>query len=307
MGGKGLPQHSALADLAKKQDGVVSIRQLRALGYSHRAVERATNASRLHRIHQGVYAVGHTGLSLRGACLAAVLACGPGALLSHWSAAWLWGLLRTRPVPVHVTTPIPRKLHVPVRRHHSRTLTDEDRAVADGIPVTSVARPALALAARNRHERLDRLLQRAEELNLFDLPAFESVLARNRGHRGNKPLRRAIVLYKPPPFTRSGFERRFLRLLAENGFERPATGFNVAGYELDVYWPELRFGVELDVFATHGTRRSFERDRERREDLKLAGVEMTQITDIRVDREPRAVMGRLGQLLAQRRIGLGLP
>jgi Transcriptional regulator, AbiEi antitoxin len=306
MGGKRLPRHWGLAELARKQDGVVSIRQLRDLGYSNRSVERATNEGRLHRLHRGVYAVGYNKPSLRGTCRGAVLACGSGALLSHWSAAWLWGLLPTQPIPVHVTTPIPRRLHPPIRRHHSRTLTDEDRSIEDGIPVTSVVRTALDLAVRIRAESLDRFLQRAEELNLFDLPNFESVLTRNKGHRGATPLRRALALYAPPPFTRSGLERRFLHLLADDGFARPATGYNAAGYELDVYWPELRFGVELDVFATHGSRRSFEEDRRRREDLKLAGVEMTQVTDIRLDREPQAVMDRLRQLLAQRRRELGL-
>lgn len=102
MRGKPLPRGQRLAELAAAQHGVVSIRQLRRrLGYSHAQVQRATEAGRLHRLHHGVYAVGHSHLSLHGQCLAAVLACGPGALLSHWSAAWLLGLLATRPVPIH--------------------------------------------------------------------------------------------------------------------------------------------------------------------------------------------------------------
>jgi predicted transcriptional regulator of viral defense system len=96
------PTHGPLADLAKRQHGVVSIDQLLGgLGYSRTAVVRGSAEARLHRIHRGVYAVGHTGLSLRGQCLAAVLACGPGGLLSHYSAAWLWGLAQWSPVPIH--------------------------------------------------------------------------------------------------------------------------------------------------------------------------------------------------------------
>ena len=195
MGGKALPRGQRLAALAARQHGVVSIRQLRGpLGYSHAFVERAVARGQLHRLHTGVYAVGHTNLSLHGECLAAVLGCGPGALLSHWSAAWLWGLMPTQPIPIHVTTPIPRRARPGLRIHRSRTFTEEDRALVEEIPVTAVARTALDLAARVRPRSIDRLLQRSEELELFDLPEFDSVLARNRGHRGAVPLRRAILI-----------------------------------------------------------------------------------------------------------------
>ena len=263
-------------------------------------------AGSLHRLHHGVYAVGHTVLSLHAHCLAGVLACDSEALLSHYSAAWLWGLLPTQPIPVHVTTSVRRKPRLPIRVHHSQTLIDADRAVEDRIPVTSVPRTALDLAAGIRPESLDRLLQRAEELKLFDLPEFESVLARNRGHRGSSRLRRAIAIYAPPPFTRSGMELRFLGLLAEAGIPRPSTGYNVAGFELDVYWPDLRFAVELDVFETHGSHRSFEEDRVRDEDLKLAGVELNRVTGHRLDREPDRVLERVARLLEQRRQELAL-
>ncbi len=295
-----------LAELAGRQHGVVSIRQLRALDYSHASVERAAVAGRLHRLHHGVYAVGHTDLSLHGQCLAAVLACDSDPLLSHFSAAWLWGLLSTQPIPVHVTTSVRRKPRPPIRVHHSQTLTAADRAVEGRIPVTSVSRTALDLAPRIRPASLDRLLQRAEELKLFDLPEFESVLARNRGHRGAARLRRAIALYAPPSFTRSGLERRFLELLHEAGLPRPATAYNEVGHELDIYWPELRFAIELDVFETHGTRRSFEQDRIRQEDLKLAGVEMIRVTGRRLEREPDLVLERVARLLVQRKRELGL-
>ncbi|MBA3866995.1 MAG: hypothetical protein H0X42_11745 [Solirubrobacterales bacterium] len=290
--------------MAARQHGVVSIRQLCGLGYSHASVERAAMAGRLHRLHQGVYAVGHTELSLHGRCLAGVLACDSNALLSHYSAAWLWGLLSTQPVPVHVTTSVRRKRRAPLCVHHSQTLTDADRAMEDGIPVTSVARTALDLAPRIRPASLERLLQRAEELKLIHLPEFESVLARNRGHHGASRLRRAVDLYAPPAFTRSGLERRFLGLLIEAGIATPATGYNVAGFELDVYWPDLRFAVELDVFETHGSHRSFEADRLRDEDLKLAGVELTRVTGYRLGREPDRVLERVARLLEQRAAGL---
>ncbi len=152
-----------------------------------------------------------------------------------------------------------------------------------------------------RFRTLRRFIRRSEELKVFDLDDFRSVLARNRGHRGALPLERAIHIYEPPRFTRSELEREFLALAEQRGLPQAATAFNVAGYELDVYWPELRFAVELDVYATHGAHEPFEEDRRRDEDLKLAGVELTHVTGRRLEREPQQVMNRIVRLLDQRR------
>ena len=298
------PAHGPLADLAKRQHGVVSIRQLLGpLGYSESAVGRAAAAGRLHRLHRGVYAVGHTDISWYGRCLAAVLACGPGALLSHRSAAWLWEISTRGPFPVQVTTPVPRRARPLIVIHHARALLAEDRGLEKLIPVTSLPRTLLDVAATDRFDRLERILERTEELGLFDLYPVEALLDRTVGHPGAGRLRRAIALYRTPIFNRSSVERDFLSLVREAGLPRPSTGFNVAGYELDVYWPEERFAVELDVFETHGTRGAFERDRLRQEDLKLAGVEMTRVTGRRLEREPQQVVERIARLLEQRRLG----
>jgi hypothetical protein len=240
--------------LAARQHGVVSIRQLIGpLGYSRGAVARAVRSGRLHRLYRGVVAVGHTNLSWHGRCLAAVLACGPSAVLSHHSAAWLWGIsTRRAPAPFAVTVPMPRRPRPPIELHRARNLALEDRALCEGIPVTAVPRTLLDLAARDPADRLQRYIERAEF------------------HR----LGSALTVYQEPPFTRSGLERRFFKLVVAAGLPRPSTGFLEAGYELDVYWPDERFAVELDLFETHGGRAAFERDRIRQEDLKLAGVEM---------------------------------
>lgn len=140
---------------------------------------------------------------------------------------------------------------------------------------------------------------------MFDFPDFRSVLDRNRGHRGNRRLERALAIYEPPRLTRSELEREFVALAERKGLQPLVTAFNVAGYELDVYWPELRFAVELDVYATHGAHEPFEEDRLRDEDLKLAGVELTRVTGHRLEREPRQVMERVARLLDQRRSQLG--
>lgn len=293
--------HRNLANLAERQHGVVSIRQLRGpLGYSEAAVHRAVSAGRLHRLYRGVFAVGHTNLSLHGQCLAAVLACGPDALLSHVSAAWLWGLTKTSPLPASVTTPLHRKPRPPLRLHEARSLAAEDRALRDGIPVTSLARTLLDLAATVRFEWLEKMIERSEDLELFDLRAVEELLDRTVGHQGHGRLCRAIALYKPSSFTRSGLERRFLELCLEAGLPQPRSNFVVHGFELDCYWPEYRFAVELDVFETHGTRAAFERDRKRQEDLMLHGIAMTRVTGPRLEREPREVIHRVACLLGQR-------
>lgn len=171
----------------------------------------------------------------------------------------------------------------------------------DGIPSTALARTLLDLAATLPARRLEKAIARAEELRILDLARLGEVLVRYPAHRGTALLRGALAIYAPPPFTRSGLEERFLRLVREAGLPGPATGFNVIGYELDAYWPELRFAVELGVFETHGSRLAFEEDPVRQEDLKLAGVETIRVTGLRLAREPDSVMERIATLLARRR------
>jgi predicted transcriptional regulator of viral defense system len=294
----------ALALLAGRQHGVVSIRQLeQQVGFSHQAVERAVASGRLHRIHRGVYAVGHTDLSRRGECLAAVLAVGPGALLSYHSAGWLWGIWRGSPVPFHITAIVPR--HHPTSedmvRHRARNLVDSDRTVVDGIPVTSVARTLLDLAWKLRADQLRRVLARAEELGLLDLGALTAVIERNRGHHGAKRLRYALTIYRPPAYTRSEFERRFVARLVDAGLPCPATGWNELGYELDIYWPDRRFGVELDAYETHGTRDAFESDHDRDLAFALAGIEAIRVSEKQFRREPDRIVAKVAELLARLR------
>ena len=301
MGEEPQQRGERLAALAARQHGVVSIRQLHRLGFDKDAVSDAKVAGRLHRLYHGVYAVGHTNLSLQGQCLAAVLACGPRALLSHYSAAWLWGLSSTKPIPIHVTSPSPRRRRPPIRLHRASKLSEADRAVEDLIPVTSVARTLLDQAALVDERRLRRLLKRSEELRAFDLAAVHDVLGRNRGHRGHKPpeaRRWPCTSRRPSPAPTSS--RASTRRCSPPTFLAPRVNYVVAGLELDVYWPEHRLGVELDLFETHGTRDSFEEDRLRREDLLLEGVSIVNVTGPRFDREPDAVLARLRTLLGER-------
>lgn len=297
--------HGALADLAARQHGVVSSRQLTALGYSRDAISHAAHTGRLHRIHRGVYAVGHKSLTWEGRCLAAALSCAPDAVASHLSAAWLWGLLASRPGTFHVTAATRRHARKLIEVHYA-PLADEDRVVCDGIPATSVARTLLDYAGMATDTGLERALERSEERGLFDLRAVEALLARAGGHRGAGRLRRALAIYRDDPsFTRSKLERRFRELVRRSGLPMPSANAWVGEYEVDAYWSAERFGVELDVYETHGTRAAFERDRLRQENLKLKGIETIRITGLRLDREPTAVIERISTLLAQRRRQLG--
>jgi predicted transcriptional regulator of viral defense system len=295
-----------VAKLARAQHGIVAAAQLEALGQSRASMSREVTAGRLHRLHRGVYSVGHRAVPERGRCLAAVLTCGEGTLLSHASAAWLWGLSTTWTTVVEVTTRSPRRRQASIRIHSSTRLYEADRAMVEGIPVTAVPRTLLDFAAsRSRSTR--HAVQRAERLGLLDVAEVDALLRCNRGSRGAERLREALLAYRDPAFTRSGLERRFLRLVMEAGLPRPSTNLFIAGHELDAYWPAERFAVELDTYTYHGGRRAFEEDRLRQENLKLEGVEMVRMTGARIEREPDLVIARLRKLLAQRRRELGIP
>lgn len=302
MGDKQQPdlRHRPLRDLATRQHGVVSTRQLARIGYSRSSASKAHGVGRLTRVHRGVYAVGHTDLSWLGRCMAAVLANRP-ALASHTAAARVWGLLKYEPESIHLTVPTWRR-HKRSFGLHFALLPDTETGVEDGIPVTSLARTKLDLAAVFTAHRIERVLERSEELGLFDLDALRDVLGRHPRHPGAGPLSTAIAMYEDDPAVlRSGLEKRFLDLVRDAGLPRPSMNYVVGGMELDTYWEREGFAVELDVFETHGTHVAFERDRIRGDDLLALGVEMIRITGPRLRREPDAVMRRLGHHLARRR------
>ncbi|MET0558810.1 MAG: hypothetical protein ABW065_09090 [Solirubrobacterales bacterium] len=246
-----------------------------------------------------MYAVGHISIPPEGHCLAAMLASGPGSLVSHRSAAWLWGLTRAVPGRFDVTAPSRRHPHRRFEIHYARDLRSVDRTLERNIPVTALPRTLLDYAGSVPTHWLEKSIERAEELELLDLVAIDELLGRTVGHPGHGRLRRALELYRPAPFTRSGLEIRFLELVAEAGLPRPATGFNELGHELDVYWPEQGLVVELDIYETHGSRAAFERDRLRQEDLLLEEIRMTRVTGPRLQREPERVIRRVARLLSQ--------
>ena len=269
----------AIGAVAARQHGVISLAQLLELGLTRRAVEVRLGLGRLVQLHRSVYAVGHVAMTPRARELAAVLACGPHALLSHRSAASSWQLLRSTGGRIEVTAPRGRKLHPGITVHRSRLIHPDDRAEVEGIPTTSVARTLVDLADVLSEARLTHAVNDAEVQRLFDLAALDATLERLRGRRGRHRLRRVLAAYsQDPAFTRSRAERRFLDLCLEHGLPRPSTCIYIAGHEVDAYWPDARLAVEFDGEAFHRTRRAFHEDRRRDRRLAALGIQVNRVT-----------------------------
>ncbi|MCW2981256.1 MAG: hypothetical protein JWO14_2983 [Solirubrobacterales bacterium] len=231
--------------------------------------------------------------------MAAVLASSP-SVASHVSAGWLWGLMRFMPSCVHVTSRTGRRAERSFVTHRA-DLARSDLARREGIPVTSLARTILDLAVDSRPRTVSRYIRQADDDTNFDLRAMQDLLERTKGHRGQAKVRAALEIYDDTaPFTRSDLEKRFFEVVTAGGLPAPSMNCFVAGYEVDAYWADHRFGAELDVFGTHGSRLSFEEDRERDDELLLAGIETTRVTGPRLAREPEAVVESVRRHLARR-------
>lgn len=290
-----------MAELAARQWGVVSLAQLRALGIAAGAVEHRVRAGRLHRVHRGIYAVGHGRLGREGRRLAAVLACGPGAVLSHRSAAAHWGLLDTAAALIDVTAPRGRGGMAAIRLHRSRSLDARDTTKHEGIPITTVARTLLDLAATVQSHRLERALAQAEHLRLYDHRAITAVIARSNGHRGTAALAKATA--REPKWTRNDFEARFLRLVRDGGLPEPLANHVLdapdhPGIKVDFCWPSHRLVVEIDGWETHGTRAAFLADRRKDAALQAAGWRVLRFPWDDVKHDPATVLDRVRTIMS---------
>jgi very-short-patch-repair endonuclease len=285
-----------LQDLANRQHGVISRKQLLEAGLGPRTVGRRLEAGRLHRLHREVYAFSDPQVTVRGRWMAAVLACGDGALLSHRSAAQLWGLMVFRPGPVDVSAGSGRRRSgITV---HEGGIFDEDRGELAGIPVTSVARTLFDLAEVVNDERLERAFEEADRLRLLRIPELETVCARGYGRRALRPIRRLIDDARHPETTRSPLEDKVLELCREFELPMPVTGAHVLGHEVDAFWPAERLIVEADSVAFHSHRAAFERDRTRDAKRQVEGYRAIRLTHRRLEREPTEVATELRRLLA---------
>ena len=220
--------------------------------------------------------------------MAAVLACGRGALLSHRAAGALQALLPSSP-QFDVTVPGGgSRSRAGIVVHRSRCLHEEDRDEMRGIPVTSVARTVVDLAEVLDEERLAKAVKEAEIQRTFDLVAIERVLARVAGRTGRHRLAQVLAAYRPDPhFTRSGAERRFLELCQRNGLPTPRMNTWVGGHEVDAYWADVDVVVELDGVEAHGTREAFHQDRKRDRAMAAQGIRVVRVTWLDLQDAPR--------------------
>lgn len=286
------PVDRLISDLMAVQHGVVGRRQLQALGVRPGAIAHRMRVGRLHPLHRGVYAVGHRPMTAEGRWMAAVLACGDGALLSHRPAASLWDLLRGDGAALEVTVPVrSRGRRRPgITVHRPRALSPEDASRRHGVPVTSPARTLFDLAEVVPGPALERAVERAEVLRIFDLGSVQRVLHENSRRRGSAALRRILEHHRADPaLTRSELEDLFLALCAAHGIPRPRVNVGIGPYEVDFLWPAERLVVETDGRAHHATRAAFESDRARDAQLTAAGYRVLRFTYRQVTREPEQV------------------
>ena len=291
-----------IGGLAQRQYGVVARVQLVELGLSEGAIDDRLKLGRLHRIHRGVYSVGHRVIPQEGMWLAAVLASGPGAVLSHNSAAGLWGIQRCdarKRIDVAISSSsrsTPR-----VRRRQVELRTDEVTA-RRRIPVTTLTRTIFDISAETSVEGLEATIRQAEYLHRFRLDHLRRMLQRHSGRRGATTVKACLARLASGPHgrRRSTLEDRFASLLADTNLPKPVLNaiLDLDGekIEVDCLWREQRLIVELDGGDAHGTRVAFESDRERDRRLQTAGWRVIRVTWRQLD-NPRALLADLSRLL----------
>jgi very-short-patch-repair endonuclease len=293
-----------IAVLADRQHGVVGRDQLIRLGFEEGAIARRVAMGRLQEVRRGVYAPGRRRLSREGWWMAAVLASGPDAVLSHWSAAALWMIRPNSRSVVDVTDPVKSRTWDGIRRHHKALPLDEV-AVEEGIPVTTVPRTIFDLAATEQPEVIESLIREMEFLELRDPLSLRDLVRRYPRRRGVARVRLALDRIKDEPEgrRRRGLEERFAPFLRDRDLQLPR--FNdpilVAGqrYVVDCHWPDVKEIVELDGWQGHKTRTAFREDRARDRKLRVAGYHVTRLTWNQLEDEPEAVAADLRSLLTR--------
>jgi very-short-patch-repair endonuclease len=289
----------AVATLAAAQHGVVAVWQVVGLGLNADAIQYRLDMGRLHPVHRGVYAVGYPAQTREALEMAAVLACGEGAVVSHWTAAIRWALLKPRRGPIHATAPTDHRGHKGIKAHVGR-LHSHDKTKRDGIPITSVPRTLLDLAAVADERILKRAVNEAERAGRLNRRAIDQLLERNPRRKGSKALRAVIASVSPGTRrTRSDLEVAFLEMCRAFGLPRPEPNAKVEGFEVDMYWPQARLIAELDSYEYHRTPAEFERDRRRDAHLKKKRYEVLRVSEGWLEDAPDDVAATVKALLSR--------
>jgi len=297
MGDKKLAQDPAgLWNLVRRQHGVVTRSQLGGFGYGPAAVKHRISSGRLHPLWRGVYAVGRREVGRHGYWMAAVLSCGPTALLSHRSAAVLWGLIaKSR----HIDVVVPRiayRRRPGIRVHQRSGLGPEHRRQVDGIPVTDVVSTLVDLASCVPEWRVERAINEADRFDLVDLETLPAMAATLPPRPGTACLRRLLGC---DALTDSGLERKFLALVRTAGLPRPETQARVNGYRVDFYWPDLKLVVEADSWRHHRTPGEQATDHRRDQAHTAAGLTTLRFAETQIRFVPQEVVAGLKTVVAR--------
>jgi very-short-patch-repair endonuclease len=285
--------------LARAQHGAIAWRQLRELGLSAQAIQHRIGTGRLFPVGRGVYAVGRADLTRHGRWMAAVLSAGPGAVLSHGSAAALWGFGVERSGRIEVSVPsCAGRLLKAIDVHRRPRLRASDTTSHERIPVTGVVRTMVDIASRVEPVALERAIGEADRLERIDPEALLAALDDYANQNGVGKLRHVLVR-RAFRLTDSELERRFLRLVERAGLPVPETGARVNGFKVDFHWPELGLVVETDGLRYHRTPAQQARDHLRDQAHVAAGLASLRFTHEQVRYEPKYVRGVLEATVAE--------
>ncbi len=291
--------------VADRQHRVVTAGQARICGLGIKAVKGLVARGSWSRIRRGVYHVGLGEPSPQAEMLAAVAVCGPGAVTSHLTSAWLWGLTDHFPRALHVTVFGGRNPGQPAGvRVHRTTRSSGVYRWRSGIPLTSPVDTLVDLAALLDPRQLEAAVAMALRRHLVTRARLSEAVASAGGRKGIATLRALTTNAK---LTRSQLERRVLALIRAAELPEPETNVVVEGKELDVYWPDSRLAIEVDTFSTHGDAASFEDDHVLDVDLEAASIKLLRFTGPRVRERPEAVVARIAAVMALRLGGLPAP
>jgi very-short-patch-repair endonuclease/predicted transcriptional regulator of viral defense system len=287
--------------IAAAHNRVTTLPQMLTAGVGRASIAHRVRRGRLYRFHRGVYLLEPPEMAARITLLTAALAaCGDGALLSHGSAVEVWGLRDEQPREALVdVTVIGRNIgeRCGIRRHRAVALDPIDVRTHRQVRLTAVARTILDLATQWPAAELEQAIAEAERRRLVTVRGLSAVLARYPSHPGARRLRAILELSGGPALTRSGGERRLLKLVRQAGITKPLVNTHAVGYELDLLWPAAKLVVEVDGYDFHSDRAAFERDRRRDASLVAAGYRVIRFTGRQVSTEPLAVVARIAQAL----------